>query len=70
MMRLQAILLTVLVAVGALAAPNPLVPVRDEYVATTPAYTYILDLGPVLTGEGEVEFYDLQTDISDAPGAD
>ncbi len=60
-MRVTAALLAALIAVSACAAPNPLVPVSDEYVTTSPAYTYILDRGPVLTDEGEVdrEYVDL-----------
>lgn len=54
-MRATVILVAALVALGALAAPDPLVPVSDEYVTTSPAYTYILDRGPVLTEEGEVD---------------
>ena len=60
-MRATAILLAALIAAGALAAPDPLVPVNDEYVTTSPAYTYILDRGPVLTEEYAVdrEYIDL-----------
>ena len=54
-MRAVAVLLATLSAVAALAAPDPLVPGREAYVTTTPAYTYILDRGPVLTEEGEVD---------------
>ena len=54
-MRAVAVLLATLSAVAALAAPDPLVPVSEAYVTTTPAYTYILDRGPVLTEEGEVD---------------
>ncbi len=54
-MRATAVLLATLVSVGAFAAPDPLVPVSDDYVTTNPAYTYILDRGSVLTADHEVD---------------
>ncbi len=54
-MRATIVLLAVTMAVSALAAPDSLVPVTGEYTTTSPAYTYILDRGPVLTDEGAVD---------------
>lgn len=54
-MRLpSALLLAALSAEVAFTAPDPLVPVTGEYVATTPAYTYVLDRVDVFA-EGYVD---------------
>ena len=54
-MRVAAALLAAMLAACASAAPDSLVPVTGEYTPTSPAYTYILDRGPVLTDQGAVD---------------